>query len=303
MKVNTIIIGAGRSGTTSLYEYLKQHPDVYFSITKEVHYFSIAELYARGESYFHSLFPDVKDQKIIATADTYLLIDKQAPERIKNYNPAMKIIILLRDPVDRAYSNYNYSINYGHEKKQVSFLGSMPLEYDRLNNLNIVDQNNLCHFYGSLYDQHVSYWMQFFPAENFIILKTDDLQKSPQQTVNQLFNFLKIEEIAIDTSQKFNKAAKAKSKYIQQLLLNRDHPLRKIMRIFLKPFRNILIRSGIIDKISGMNKTEAVIEPLKEAERKAASAYFEKDLLMLDTNYHIRFPKFNYIYPHPETKS
>lgn len=303
MKVNTLIIGAGRSGTTSLYAYLKQHPEVYFSITKEVHYFSIPELYARGENYFHSLFPDVKEQKIIASADTYLLIDKEAPVRIRNYNPAMKFIILLRDPVDRAYSNYNYSVNYGHEKKQISFLETIALENERLQKLNIVDKNNLCHFYGSLYDQHISYWMQFFPPENFILLKTEDLQKSPRETINQLFQFLGIEKISVNTSQKFNKAAKAKSKFLQQILLNRDHPARKVLRIFLKPFRNLLIRSGLIDKIADMNKTNADIAPLSETDRLTASAYFETDLQQLDAHYHIRFQNFIKQEPHQGSKS
>src|SRR5689334_4503511 len=127
MKVNAMIIGAGRSGTTTVYEYLKQHPEICFSITKELHYFSIPELYARGEQYFHSLFPDYKDQKIVATADTYLLMDRDAPKRIKEYNPGMKFIIVLREPVARAYSNYNYSVNFGHEKKDISFLDTINL--------------------------------------------------------------------------------------------------------------------------------------------------------------------------------
>lgn len=297
MKVNTLIIGAGRSGTTSLYEYLKQHPAICFSLTKEVHYFSIPELYKRGENYFHSLFPDYKNQEIVATADTYLLIDKEAPARIKKYNPAMKIIILLRDPVERAYSNYNYSVNYGHEKEKMTFIESLSLENKRLHELNIVEQNNLLHFYGSLYYQHISYWNQFFPMENFMILSTVDLHKSPQETICRVFSFLGITEIKIDVSQKFNKASKVKSKFLQQVLLNRNHPLRNFLRFFLKPFRNLLIRSGMIDKISSLNKSEAHIEPLSESDRQKASAYFEKDLLQLDTQYHIRFQKFNNIYP------
>ncbi|MDA3953962.1 MAG: sulfotransferase, partial [Bacteroidales bacterium] len=104
MKTNMLIIGAGRSGTTTLYEHLKLHSDICFSNIKEVPYFSIPDIYKRGESYYHSFFKPNK-QKIIASSDTYLLIDKDAPKRIFDYNPNMKIIIMLREPVARAYSS------------------------------------------------------------------------------------------------------------------------------------------------------------------------------------------------------
>ena len=120
-KVDAIIIGAGRSGTTSLYEYLESHPDVCFSKIKEIHYFSLADLFARGEDYYHSFFNATENQ-IKAGADTYLLIDKEAPKRMNLYNPNMKIIIMLREPVVRAFSGYNYSINNGYLNKNVSFI-------------------------------------------------------------------------------------------------------------------------------------------------------------------------------------
>ncbi len=126
-KVEAIIIGAGRSGTTSLYEYLERHPDVCFSKIKEIHYFSLADLFARGEDYYHSFFNATKNQ-IKAGADTYLLIDKEAPKRINLYNPNMKIIIMLREPVVRAFSGYNYSINNGYLNINVSFIESIKNE-------------------------------------------------------------------------------------------------------------------------------------------------------------------------------
>ncbi len=295
MKVNAMIIGAGRSGTTSLYEYLRQHPAVSFSITKELHYFSIPELYARGAAYFHSLFPAAKDKTNI-TADTYLLMDLDAPQRIKSYNPAMKFIILLREPVTRAYSNFNYSVNYGHEKKGLSFLETIALETERLKSKNIVDQNNLCHFYGSLYHKHISYWMQFFPREQFIILKTEDLQQDAQAMMEKIFIFLDLDPVQISTSQQFNKASGVKSKFIQQVLLNRDHWLRRSTRFIVKPFRTLIIKSGVIDKISKMNKTKADNKPLSVEDWVRASAYFAEDIKKLDSEFGIRFEEYVYSY-------
>ena len=122
LRVNALIIGAGSSGPTSLYGYLESHPDVCFSNIKEVHFFSIDELYKRGESYYHSFFRKCQSAPVIASADTYLLMDHDAISRIHAYNPEMKIIVMLRDPVTRAYSNYNYSVNYGHHQAYAALL-------------------------------------------------------------------------------------------------------------------------------------------------------------------------------------
>ncbi len=295
MKVQAMIIGAGRSGTTSVYEYLRQHPAVSFSITKEVHYFSIPKLNARGDEYFHSLFPAGAD-KTIATADTYLLMDPDAPQRIKSYNPKMKFIILLREPVTRAWSNFNYSVNYGHEKKGISFLETIALETERLQSKNIVDQNNLCHFYGSLYHKHLSHWMQFFPREQFIILKTEDLKKDAQGTMGNIFKFLGLSQHTINTSQQFNQASGAKSKFVQQVLLNRDHWLRRSTRFVIRPFRTLIIKSGVIDNISKMNKKKVEQAPLSVQDWVQASAYFAEDVKKLDSEFGIRFEQYVYSY-------
>ncbi|MBX9850835.1 MAG: sulfotransferase domain-containing protein [Cytophagaceae bacterium] len=160
-KVNVLIIGAGRSGTTSLYHYMKDHNDICFSSIKEVHFFSIKDLYKRGEEYYHYFFNN-PGKKILASADTYLLVDKKAPKKIFSYNPEMKIVVLLRDPVDRAYSSYQYSINNGYENKNTDFLQTLEHEKEILTKNNIIQINNLCHFYGSLYYTHLRYWMQYF---------------------------------------------------------------------------------------------------------------------------------------------
>ena len=79
---------------------------------------------------FHSLFPESK--RINASADTYLLMDADGPKEFRDYNPQMKFIVVLREPVARAYSNYNYSVNFGHEKNGIDFLDTIALEPERL---------------------------------------------------------------------------------------------------------------------------------------------------------------------------
>jgi hypothetical protein len=289
-KANLLIIGAGRSGTTSLYHYLKDHKDICFSDIKEVHYFSLKDLFQRGENYFHSYFSNCKQEKIIAGADTYLLIDKEAPQRILSYNPEMKFIVLLREPVDRAYSSYHYAINNGYETPKINFIQSLELEKDRLKNSDIIQLNNLCHFYGGLYYEHLSYWIEYFPKENFLLLTTDELKKNALGTFNKISTFLQITPFSkAEEIKEFNKAAPVKSKSIQQFLLNRNHPLRNVLRPFIKPLKFIIINSGIINLLYKINKKEKGYIAITKEEKRIASEYYKKDLSKLTEQFNLSF--------------
>ena len=281
-KVDAIIIGAGRSGTTSLYEYLDGHPDVCFSNIKEIHYFSLEDLYARGKDYYHSFYK-AEEHQIKVGADTYLLIDKNAPERVKKYNSNIKIIIILREPATRAYSGYIYAINNGYLKENISFKESSENEDLYIKNSDIIKQNNLCNLYQSKYYEHISYWMDYFPKENFLILKTHDLKTNTKALLNRLSVFLKISEfIDITTDIKANKAAKSKSKVLQQFLLNRNNPMRIVLRKILpKKVKSIILHSKLPEKLSFLNKTETVYKPITEEERKFAEQLLKKDSEML----------------------
>jgi hypothetical protein len=289
-KVNAILIGAGRSGTTSLYHYLKEHQSICFSSIKEVHYFSIKDLYKRGEEYYHYFFSECRENQKWVSADTYLLVDKKAPKRIFSYNPEMKIIVILRDPVDRAYSSYLYAINNGYEKKNITFQQTLELEKERLITNNIVEINNLCHFYGSLYYYHIRYWMQYFPKENFFILKTSELKNEPEKILQKLASFLNIKPFknVVENKEK-HKAAGSRSKSLQQFLLNRNHPLRKFTRPIAKPLKSVILKSGLINLLYKLNRKKNTLPELTESEKKNFENYFSEDLKNLNEEFGISF--------------
>lgn len=105
-----LIIGAQKAGTTSLFDYLSHHPYLVPSRQKEVCFFSNDELYQKGEAWYHSHFPmpyRVLKGSLAYEATPEYLFYPQCPERIFQYNAGMKLIIILRDPVERAYSAWN----------------------------------------------------------------------------------------------------------------------------------------------------------------------------------------------------
>lgn len=102
-----MIIGAQKSGTTALYEYLSKHPQLVGTVPKELHFFSCENRYRKGLNFYHSLFPRIKSNQITFDASAGYLINPFAPERIYDYNPKIKLIAIVRDPVERAYSAWN----------------------------------------------------------------------------------------------------------------------------------------------------------------------------------------------------
>ncbi|NOZ35434.1 MAG: sulfotransferase domain-containing protein [Chlorobi bacterium] len=279
MKINAVIIGAGRSGTTTLYQYLENHRDVCFSDIKEVHYFSVDELYERGESYYHSFWKHCKNEDVMIAADTYLLIDKKAPRRIAEYNSDMKIIIMLRNPSERTWSSFQYALNNGYISKNKSFIQSVQEEEYHIGHSDITVQNNLCNLWQSKYFEHISYWSEFFPRDNMLFLKTYDLKNNTSYLLNQLSVFLNIDNFKVeDTTIKANKSAKAKSKILQQFLLNRNNPLRVALRKILPDkIKQRILHSKLPEKLSSVNRKEKSYPPISEEDRKYITELLQKD--------------------------
>lgn len=290
MKLNHIIIGAGRSGTTSLVAYLQQHPKINFSNIKEVTYFSVDDHYQRGEDFIHSFFKE-SEGSVVATSDTYLLMDKEAPKRIAAYNPNIKLTIILREPSARTYSNYNFSVNHGYIDKSISFVESEKLENAVLTNGDIITQNNHCNFYGSLYHQHISYWLQYFKREQLFICTTKQLKENPQQLMNAYFDFLKLEKQTVQPLDAQNKAAGVKNKSLNKFLVNRNHWLRKLISKPLQIYflRKIVLNSKVVDTIKNKNKEEMVYQPMTEKELAFCENYFREDLKKLAADFNVEF--------------
>jgi len=289
MKLDAIIIGAGRSGTTSLVDYVGQHPSINFSTIKEVTYFSVTDHYKRGEDFLFSFFNEDSNM-LKATSDTYLLMDEEAPQRLFNHNPEAKIIVILRSPSERSFSSYQYAINNGHQPESISFLQSQKLEKE-LSNSDIITRNNRCHFYGSLYHKHISNWLTYFNKSQLFICKTEDLKNDPKKVMKSLFSFLQLPEAEVSIIPQKNKAASVKSKGLNQFLVNRDHWLRTLIRkpMQVQFLRKFILNSNLVDVIKQKNRQTADYREMTVEENAFCQSYFEHDLQMLKKDFEIEF--------------
>lgn len=284
-KVDFLIIGTQKAGTTSLFQYLLQHPEVYFSEVKEVTYFLRDNLYAKGEKYYHSFFSGLKNQKVIGSAYVHMLPCEKCVERVFQYNPQMKFIVMLRDPIGRAVSSYEYAIKNGWEDESIALNEAMNLEPERLEK----EAYDLLYFYNGLYHKHLTNWLHKFPKENFLVLKQENLKQSPQELMQTVFDFLGVSHRTIDTSKKYNVAAGVHNKKLQKIMLDKNNTLTKLMGAFIPQKAKVMIRSRLFPLIYRINtskvKEKKVV--LSPADRAALKSYFEKDLESLKNDFHI----------------
>lgn len=203
-KPNFLIIGAMRCGTTSLYYYLSQHPEIKISDKKELHYFDEHYNDWSLEDYLENFQSD----KITGEGSPLYLYHPLVPARVYNdLGKNIKFIVLLRNPVDRAYSHYWHEIYKGREKE--NFEKAIELEDIRI-------KDGKAKMYGGNWNfsaSHFSYldrgkyvyqlmrWLEFFDPENFYVVKSESFFKYSKEIVNTVFEFLNIKSNnQIDTS-------------------------------------------------------------------------------------------------------
>ena len=180
MRPNFLIIGAMKSGTTTLYHHLRAHPQVYMPDNKEPQFFSDEPVWKRGFGWYESLFAHAGDAVAVGEASTdytkYPLYPN-VPERIFNYMPDMKLIYVLRAPVQRMYSHYVHNYYAGRAD------GS-PAD---------VLLNDPHYLAVSQYYLQLQQYLAFFPADRIKLIVLDDLQHNPRQLVREAFEFLGVD--------------------------------------------------------------------------------------------------------------
>ena len=195
-----IIIGAQKSGTTSLYDFVIKHPTIAPAAKKELHYFSVQ--YARGELWYRSNFPTnlsrynfykrTNQRLHSGEASPLYLFYPIVPDRMKEILPGVKLIVILRNPVDRAYSHYHHELRKNRES--LSFEKAIELEKERcagererlIKDPDFVPVHYRRHSYlaRGVYVDQLENWFKYYDRKQFLILATEDLHENPQPAAN-----------------------------------------------------------------------------------------------------------------------
>lgn len=184
-----MIIGTAKGGSTALYDYLRQHPDLYFPSVKELHFFDVDRNYERGVEWYLNEYFSRNTRGLVQGEATpgYLRNHGTVIPRIKkSYGEiSPKFLIILRDPVARAYSHYLHRCRNMAERE--TFERALELEPTRL----AADPNDNAGYYAhGLYADQISAWFDAFPREKFLVLLNEDLKNNRIGTLHNICGFL-----------------------------------------------------------------------------------------------------------------
>ncbi len=203
---NFIITGTMKGGTSSLYEYLIQHPQILPCSQKELHFFTLN--FDKGVDWYLAQFPPIsKEQKFITGEASPSYLDwvgqlSDMPRKVKNLFPDVKLIFLLRNPVDRAVSCHYHQMRIGSEHR--SFEEAVTAELNQIQ----AKSSEMYKWRGALtaglYYYKLKEWMKVFPQEQILILKSEDLYRDTPKLVNQVFDFLGLPSYTCSTYTKYN---------------------------------------------------------------------------------------------------
>ena len=196
---SVLIIGTQKGGSTSLFKYLEEHPDVLPPLGKEVHYFDFH--YASGVNWYRGRFPYahwLRRGALTLDATPYYMMHPLAPRRAADLLPGVKLIALLRNPVDRALSHYQHEVRGGRET--LSFVDALDRESERLAgeeerlqrepSYYSWNHHRYAYTHRGLYLDQLRRWVQHFPRSQLLVLQSEWLFRDPPAATAAVYRFL-----------------------------------------------------------------------------------------------------------------
>src|SRR5918995_399458 len=230
---NFLIIGAMKSGTTALYYYLEQHPEIYMSPVKEPNFFSSQEQGSAADAVTHIgtyqyLFRGASGEKAIGEASHSYLYEPRAAAEIRRYVPEAKLIAILRNPIDRAYSHFLHMVRSGTEPLD-NFAQALREE-----EVGIHKERTFQDYVGrGLYYDQLKRYFETFPREQVRIYLYEDLSGAPISTVQDAFRFLEVDDSFVpDVSLRRNVSGYPKYKTLDAVL-RRPSLVKQALKLYL----------------------------------------------------------------------
>ncbi len=195
--VNFVIGGTQKGGTTALYSYLSEHKSICMPANKEAHFFDNDRLFTTTTnipiSAYHRLFTPKPDEFLLGDATPMYMYHYEVPKRIWFYNKSMKWILVLRNPVERAYSHWYMETQRGNDT--LPFLDALRCERERALESGPFQHRVFSYMDRGCYLEQIRRIWNCFSVTQTLIIKSDELRKEPQQVLDQVCDFLQIERM------------------------------------------------------------------------------------------------------------
>jgi|SRR5581483_1140556 len=246
-----VIAGVHRSGTSSLWIWLRDHPDVYMSADKELEYFSYH--YNRGPEWYHAQFEPGRDRPARGEASPSYVYSDTTMERLTTDLPDVRAIVCVRQPIDRAVSHYTYQRSMGFEPR--------PLEEALRAELDSPETAGHPHLRDGRYDQIIDRLDRFVPRERQLIVLFDDLANDPEGVFRSVCEFIEVPPaLSSSVGTAFNRSTRLRSQWLRHSMLAH------------RPWKLLPLRFRYW--IDSLNRTETEHEKLSPALRATLIDYF-----------------------------
>lgn len=281
---NAYLIGVQKAGTSSLFDWLSQHPDIFGPQgMKDFHFFSNNEHWRKGLKFYRDFFKKHKNEKIIMAGGVNLIYFTDCFKRIKKVSPEAKMLLVIRNPIDRAFSGYNHAVFTKQETEATSFEEAIKLEKTR--KLKAYQQKSYLTYVGhGFYYKQIKEFAKYFPLKRLHIILFEDLKNNPQKVVREVFEFLGVNPDFKPNFKVVNKTGEVRFKWINRLMYE------------LEGFRKVVFSLPIIDSIISADRRAIIRRALKDwntrdfrskpkvkkETRKALAQVYKKDVKSLE---------------------
>lgn len=272
IKLTFVICGAPKAGTTSLYHLLNAHPDVCMSSIKETDFFQ--HNFSNGYDWFYALYSHYNGEFAIGEASPGNMIHPEAPERMYDHNPDMKLIFMLREPIERAWSQFQYALYRGTEHPDTDFYHFITDPHNPFGQRTIE---------LGMYCEQLKRYSRFFKRDQMLVLFYEDFSQNTASTLKEIFNFINVDPNFIPPhSSRENRTLYLKQKGLYRLLYSSIQPFKRMG--FFSEGASAKVKSWIRDMFLHEAKPvpdKKSIEYLKkvyDTPNKQLSAFLGKDL-------------------------
>ena len=275
-QLSFVCIGTQKAGTTSFHDFLLQHPSIGLPHHKETHFFVRDSEYKKGIShYFNYNFKKIKKDQVLGEINPQFCYVSKTAHRLKECFANLKVIMIIRNPVDRAFSHYLMTKRRGLE--DLTFKEAVEKEESRL-----IDENGELHFSyinrGMYLDQIMRY-EQLFGKENVKVILFKDFIKSTPKVMEEVCNFIGVPQFNFNINIQSNRASESKSKWLRDFLY-RPSLLKKILGKLLISQK---MRDNVAQKLAKANLKPAKKERLDATIKKEIyHQYFKEEIEALE---------------------
>jgi len=277
--IDVMIIGVEKAGTTSLLRYLGEHPSVATHEAMEFPYFVRNDLYAKGyEALYAEYFTKNSNEYLLLAKNVGCIYWPSGPERLKLHNPDMKLIVVLRHPVDRAYSAYWYAVQKGREDLE-TFKEAIDLEPARLSSGDDYHIRYHAYLQRGLYAKQLGALLEIFPKEQVQVVILEEFKKNPKVVLNDIFNFMGLSSAIVNTGQRHNETSGESNKLLS-MFMHKNKILRDVVKRILP---GSVARKIKLLLSESRTRKKSSLPPMSICTRERLQEYYDSDVNQLET--------------------